>query len=264
MGLINRLRHRLRSRGSEAAATGRRALDREAARALRPGDEHYTAYVGPPTQYDFMGATQFRLLTALGLREQHDLLDFGCGSLRAGRLLIPYLLPGHYFGLDPNRWLIEDAIAHELGAGLVALKRPIFRHDDDFTAAGFGVRFDFILAQSIFSHAGADIVGRCLASFRETLKPGGLVLATFVLPGRVPNAVPEGEGWVYPECVWYELPRLIEMTEAAGLVGRPLPWSHPTQTWFAMAGRREDLPSEADDIHLGGRVLPRPAPSPET
>jgi SAM-dependent methyltransferase len=58
----------------------------------------------------FMGATQFRLLTTLGLREHHSLLDFGCGSLRAGRLLIPYLLPGRYYGLEPNRCLIEDGI----------------------------------------------------------------------------------------------------------------------------------------------------------
>jgi cyclopropane fatty-acyl-phospholipid synthase-like methyltransferase len=58
---------------------------------LNPGDKHYKAYVGPPTQYDFMGATQFRLLCTLGLREQHKVLDFGCGSLRAGRLLLSYL-----------------------------------------------------------------------------------------------------------------------------------------------------------------------------
>jgi hypothetical protein len=68
-----------------------RTLGREAAKSLSPGSRHYTAFVGPPQQYDFMGATQFRLLTTLGLREHHRLLD-----LRAGRLLIPYLLPDRY------------------------------------------------------------------------------------------------------------------------------------------------------------------------
>ncbi len=67
-----------------------RRLARGADKALRPGDEHYSAYVGPPALYDLMGASQFRLLTALGLRERHSVLDFGCGSLRAGRLLLPY------------------------------------------------------------------------------------------------------------------------------------------------------------------------------
>ena len=44
---------------------------------LKTGDNHYMAYVGPPTQYDFMGATQFRLLCTLGLRAHHYLLDLG-------------------------------------------------------------------------------------------------------------------------------------------------------------------------------------------
>ncbi len=67
--------------------------------ALKPGDPHYRAYVGPPLEYDLVGASQFRLLTTLGLRAGHRCLDLGCGSLRAGRLLIPYLDPGNYFGI---------------------------------------------------------------------------------------------------------------------------------------------------------------------
>ncbi len=86
-----------------------RQIPSQEVRALAPGSDHYTAYVGPPQDYDFMGATQFRLLTTLGLRDHHRLLDFGCGSLRAGRLLIPYLNPGNYYGIEPNRWLIDDA-----------------------------------------------------------------------------------------------------------------------------------------------------------
>ena len=90
---------------------------------LKPGDQHYLAFVGPPTQYDFMGATQFRLLTSLGLRANHHLLDFGCGSLRAGKLFIVYLSKGHYFGIEPNKWLIEDAINNQVGKDLIGLKK---------------------------------------------------------------------------------------------------------------------------------------------
>ena len=43
--------------------------DIEHSKQLRAGSEHYRAYVGPPKQYDFMGATQFALLFLLGLRE---------------------------------------------------------------------------------------------------------------------------------------------------------------------------------------------------
>ena len=49
---------------------------------LKPGDRHYKAFVGPIEEYDLMAAMQFNLLTALGLRQHHSLLDvgFGCES----------------------------------------------------------------------------------------------------------------------------------------------------------------------------------------
>jgi len=236
-----------------------RALSREAAKGLPPGAPHYTAYVGPPEQYDFMGATQFRLLTTLGLREHHTVLDFGCGSLRAGRLLIPYLLEGRYYGLEPNRWLIDAAIDRELGRSIIDLKRPTFLERSDYSATAFGVSFDYILAQSIFSHAGRDVVSKCLAEFRSCLAKSGLILATFVQPHQL-DATEEfaGSGWVYPLCVTYELETVAGMIERAGLVGRPLPWFHPRQTWFAMAHSQGDLPAASDDVHLSGVVLRAP------
>ena len=87
---------------------------------------HYRAYVGPPEVYDLAAANQFNLLTLCGLREHHFLLDIGCGSLRAGKLLIPYLLPGHYFGLEPEKWLVEKGFSEELGYDIVDIKKPCF------------------------------------------------------------------------------------------------------------------------------------------
>ena len=230
-----------------------RALSREAAKSLPAGADHYTAFVGPPYQYDFMGATQFRLLTTLGLREDHALLDFGCGSLRAGRLLIPYLNEGRYHGLEPNQWLIEDAINREIGRGLIDLKRPVFLHHADFSVAPFGTSFDYILAQSIFSHAGLDVISRCLAEFQTCLAPSGLVLATFVQPHQLGTAEEfSGSGWVYPESVPYAIDTVLAAIRRAGLVGRALPWFHPRQTWFAMAHSPAELPAESDDVHLSG------------
>src|SRR5690242_11872125 len=72
---------------------------------LGAGDPHYRSFVGPPERYDLLAALQFNLLTSLGLREYHSLLDIGCGSLRAGRLFMTYLLPGNYCGVEPEQWL---------------------------------------------------------------------------------------------------------------------------------------------------------------
>ena len=104
-----------------------------------------------------MAARQVTLLLAAGLRDTHRLVDIGCGSLRAGRMLIPYLRQERYFGVEPNRWLVERGIEYELGRDLIGLKLPAFRFVDDFSLGAFDVSFDFALAHSVFSHAYPDL-----------------------------------------------------------------------------------------------------------
>lgn len=231
-----------------------RDLPAEATKALPPGADHYTAYVGPPGQFDFMGATQFRLLCALGLREGHRLLDIGCGSLRAGRLLIPYLAPGRYHGLEPNRWLVEDAIEREIGRDLVRIKQPVFRHHASFDCGAFGVSFDYVLAQSIFSHCGADLVARVLVEIRQCLTDDGLAAVTFVHT-RPGEARSERTGWIYPGTVAYDTDTVSGWIADAGLCGRAIPWWHPRQTWWVLAKRAAKLPAERHDPLLRGAVL---------
>jgi SAM-dependent methyltransferase len=218
---------------------------------LKAGDNHYAAYVGPPGQYDFMGATQFRLLCTLGLRANHALLDFGCGSLRAGRLFLSYLDEGRYFGIEPNKWLIEDAIDNQVGKDLIALKKPRFDHNRDFITDVFSQQFDFIVAQSVFSHTGRDLVRIALRNFARSLKPNGLVAATFV-EGITDS---DGSGWVYPGCVRYRQSTVRGFAEDAALFVVRLPWYHPRQTWYLFATDRHRLPNRAKLRHLSGAVL---------
>jgi SAM-dependent methyltransferase len=210
----------------------------------RAGDLDYRAYVGPPTRYDLVAASQFALLTHLGLRDHHTLLDVGCGSLRGGRLFIPYLLPERYFGLEPNAWLIDEGLDRELGRSILEVKRPTFRHEDDFRLEGFGVSFDYVLAQSILSHTSPSQTAACLGSVAKVLAPGGVLVATW-MPGTDDYA---GTEWVYPECVTYREPTMGAVAEAAGLTFTPLAWPHPNgQRWF-VAARRGDTVSAPSDL----------------
>ena len=229
------------------------------ARALGAGAGHYTAFVGPPEQYDLMGATQFRLLTTLGLRDTHRVLDFGCGSLRVGRLLIPYLQRGNYHGLEPNTWLIEDAVNRQIGRDLIVLKAPHFHAFDDFRADRCGADFDFIVAQSIFSHCGADLFETALGGFARALARTGLALVTIIDPGKDGFAEFAGSGWVYPGCVAHAPNTVAAIVARAGLHGRRLPWFHPRQTWYALARDPARLPPPEFDRHLRGAVLNVPA-----
>jgi len=144
------------------------------------GSHHYRAFVGPAKKYDLVAANQFNLLTSIGLREHHSLLDIGCGSLRGGRLFIPYLLPDMYFGIEPEQWLIEDGIKNNLGESILKIKKPKFTNDMNFTLSIFNQKFDFILAQSIFSHATQNQIKRCLSEAKKVMTPTSCFVATFV------------------------------------------------------------------------------------
>jgi SAM-dependent methyltransferase len=202
-------------------------------------DEDYRSFVGPSQQYDVMGAMQFSLLYALGLRAQHRLLDIGCGSLRAGRLFIPYLDKGGYAGLEPNKWLIEEALDNDIGREIVAIKGPRFTHNDRFDLSGLG-EFDFILAQSIASHTGPAMTRMLLEAIGRGLAPGGRAAVTFIHTARTDNTT---EGWFYPQCVRYRRRTIHRWIREAGLVGAPLAWYHPRQTWWVLARDETTLPT---------------------
>jgi len=124
---------------------------------LKPGAAHYRAYVGPPRDYDLIAAMVFNLLTSLGLRQHHRVVDIGCGSLRIGRLLIPYLNRGHYVGVEPNRWLVREGIRNEVGRDQVKIKQPTFSFASDLAHFEAPLHLDFAVAQSILSHTGPDL-----------------------------------------------------------------------------------------------------------
>lgn len=111
----------------------------------RSGEADYQAYVGGPGRYDRLSALQFSVLIDAGLRDDHRVCDVGCGSLRLGRLLIPFLKSHRYFGVEPNRWLIEDGFKRELGREILSIKHPQFRLSD-FSLDGFGEDFHYVIA----------------------------------------------------------------------------------------------------------------------
>jgi SAM-dependent methyltransferase len=218
---------------------------------LLPGAHHHRAFIGPPGAYDVVAHMQFNLLTLLGLREEHYLLDIGCGSLRGGRLFIVYLLPGRYFGIEPEQWLIEEGIKQELSRDFIALKQPRFSNDRNFACSSFGMEFDFVLAQSIFSHAAPGQIQRCLQEVRKCMKPTSLFAATF-MEGEKNYA---GSDWVYPDCVTYRLSWLQETAAKAGLTCTPVEWFHPAgQTWVLLA-RPENQPQTQELATLNKMVL---------
>ncbi len=204
---------------------------------LKPGDPHYRAYVGPPDRYDLVAAMTFNLLTTLGLRQHHSLLDLGCGSLRIGRLLIPYLNKDKYFGIEPNEWLVREGVRNEVGETLLQIKRPRFFFTDSPAMLNeMKDRFDFAVAQSIFSHCGLDLITQWISFIANSLTPSGALIATF-FPSETDNTK---TGWIYPGCVSYQPDTLRKVATEAGLRFEILDWRHPRQTWALFAAPKFD------------------------
>ena len=145
---------------------------------------------------------------------------------RGGRLFIPYLLPGDYFGIEPAQWKVEEGIANELGEDAIRIKRPSFRFSDDFRLSVFGRSFDFMLAQSIFSHAAPDQIRTCLGEAVNVMAPGGILAATYFLGDR------NYEGTAWTRVARYRPDFMRSLAQEAGLMMEDLDWQHPRgQQW---------------------------------
>lgn len=129
--------------------------------------------------FDTHGARQLEFLNGRGLLPEHKLLDIGCGCFRAGRHFIDYLDAGNYYGVDANRPLMQIGYDVELsdeqrGRLPVGNLRATERFD-----VGFGIRFDFAIAQSVFTHVSLNHIRLCLYRVAQVLRPGGSFFATF-------------------------------------------------------------------------------------
>lgn len=104
------------------------------------------------------------------------ILDFGCGAGRLLRHLLPEARAGEVEGCDIDAasidW-IESALSPPLTVWQSSEAPPLPRPDG---------HYDLVIALSVFSHLGANWPA-WLIELHRVLKPGGLLVATFIGPG---------------------------------------------------------------------------------
>ena len=189
---------------------------------------NHRSKVGPPGLYDVIGAQQFCIAVQLGLREHHHVLDVGCGSLRGSRFFIQYLLPKRWVGIEPDVSLVADGIEFETGRDIHELKKTEFHHMSNFELVAIGRDFDFVLAQSILSHAGWDVVEKIFRQVRRVLVPNGKFLATFFV-GEYGGS----EGWLGNGVESYSEGFMERTATRNRMTFNTLNYDHPMgQTWF--------------------------------
>jgi SAM-dependent methyltransferase len=134
---------------------------------------------GPPADFERVGRLGFEVLVREGLLPSSRVLDVGCGALRVGYWLMRFLDPGRYFGIEPNREMLNVGLEQLVEPQVVEHADAHFSHNDDFDFSVFGERFDFVFARSIWTHASKPQIRAMLASFAECSGPGGVFLASY-------------------------------------------------------------------------------------
>ena len=131
--------------------------------------------------WDELGQLQFDFMVEHGLKPEHKLLDVGCGPLRGGIKFINYLEPGNYYGVDKRADVIDESNRVEIPQNGLAPRRPTLLAIEDFGFSRLGEKFDFALAQSVFTHLHLNSIVRCLVNMDTALVDGGVFYATFFL-----------------------------------------------------------------------------------
>jgi SAM-dependent methyltransferase len=144
----------------------------------------YRHTMGTAASWNKLGKLQCDFLVAHGLQPSHHLLDVGCGPLRAGVHFIRYLEPGHYYGVERRGDRLDIGREIELPRHGLTEKRPVLTKMGDFGFERLGQKFDYALAQSVFTHLPMNNIIRCLMNMERVLVSGGQFYATIYLNER--------------------------------------------------------------------------------
>ncbi|MCK1796452.1 class I SAM-dependent methyltransferase [Streptomyces sp. XM4193] len=229
------LAHRLRyaSRNPSRVPAHLRRLLRDVRLARRSGRDHIAYYrgvmrddaariaeaaVGSAThdRWLALGQMQFDYLREHGLTPEDRMLEIGCGNLRAGRLFIDHLRPGHYHGVDISPEILLAA-QQTLVRNDLREKLPYLTLVDDLRLAHLpAAHFTVVHAHSVFSHSPLHVMAECFSHVGRVLAPGGFFDFTY-------NRTEGKEHQVLREDFYYRTSTLLELAEAHGLRACAMP-----------------------------------------
>ena len=81
--------------------------------------------------------------------------------------------------MEKEQALITAGIEQELGRHVYDEKRPVILCSVDFDFERFGIKPDYALAQSLFTHLPPEHVNRCFKKLRAVIGENGVFFATF-------------------------------------------------------------------------------------
>ncbi len=161
-------------------------------------DRQTTTNDNTSQEYFDRGQQHLQFLESVGLRPDHRFLDYGCGYMRTGFYLIPYLQGGKYVGVDisPERIAMARNLAQE--KGFDGEQYELHLLDGLNLAPVDDQRFDFVWAQSVFTHMEYSDIALAMKQIRHVLEDGGVFMFTFA-PAEIQKTESIKDFWYPPE-----------------------------------------------------------------
>ena len=153
--------------------------------------------VGPQGCWEQLKQYQFNILTGLGLKPEHALLDIGCGPLTVGIKLIPHLNSGNYVGVDLRPQPLVE------GYRLIAKHALVQKNPTLIYSATFGKdelvgrSFDYIWLSQLSYHFDNKMMEDLFALARSRMKPDSVFLFDVLDPARTMAADAHWSGFSF-------------------------------------------------------------------
>jgi SAM-dependent methyltransferase len=148
--------------------------------------------VGLRGVWDQLAQYQFNILTNLGLKPEHSLLDIGCGPLTVGLRLISYLNRGNYVGVDVRPQPLIEAYK------LIAKHSLVHQNPTLINSTTFGMdelphrSFDYIWMSQLSYHFDDILMVKMFEQTRSRMKPDSVLLFDII---DLSTVFPVGHTW---------------------------------------------------------------------
>ncbi len=141
---------------------------------------------GPDQLRSVTGRLSLAKAIESGLSPDDKFLDIGAGSLRVGWWFLHYLKAENYYAIEP----VEERI--DTATSLMGVDIHTF-HNMDFEFPD--VKFDFVFARSIWSHASKSMISKMLSEFVEQAAPDAKFLTSVIFAATADEDY-MGDEWV--------------------------------------------------------------------
>jgi cyclopropane fatty-acyl-phospholipid synthase-like methyltransferase len=197
---------------------------------------------------DFIGDVEVAVLYKCGLKPDHTLVDFGCGTGRLAIKLIPTLAGGHYVGIEIARNILDRAERNIAEACPEPPCEVTWIHNGDrrtFPLAADSV--DMICAFSVFTHMEHEDSYAYLVDARRVIRPSGRFVFS-CLPLELAYAQDVFRESAAPEVAdrWAVVRNVVTSRDLMDEIARLAGWK--TERWYRgdrekyrIAGGRREL-----------------------